>query len=367
MAGLLEVDGPSSPLIDLPFRQTTSWDAVGQVLSTVQLEGRGEFFSVAWSGLLNAGTRLGASTFNLEGRNYLYSAEVNDSGVVSNICRTEMGLPATKVVCSSSSDRVSLVTSGEALRFWQAELTTQGTELFEVCRFQPSGDATNAFTSCDVCVAKPELCTAAGLNCNITVWDATQETVLLQLPVHDKSIYDVGFLDPQTIGSCGEDGSVRLLDIRTPDVCSVVFEAPDLRPLQRISFSQLQPHLISTFMENDSRLLIGDVRKGGYVVAVEDHTAALNAVAWSPHTPVVACSGEDGLISFTVADSFVGTGTSQNPVMESFLIHRARPINGVAWGPHQGQFSLLAAAIGNTLEVIEVNQSPSLKSEDAGR
>jgi WD40 repeat protein len=119
-------------------------------------------------------------------------------------------------------------------------------------------------------------------------------------------------------------------------------------------------------MENDSRLLIGDVRKCGYVVAVGDHTAALNAVAWSPHTPVAACSGEDGLISFTVADSFVGTGTSQNPVMESFLINRSRPINGVAWGPHQGQYSLLAAAIGNKVEVIEVNQSSSLKSEDLG-
>lgn len=229
-----------------------------------------------------------------------------------------------------------LATSGDHLRLWSLPADTPGPSStnsitgrqrdLSVAKLTPlallsnskTPDHTAPLTSLDWNTLSPSLIITSSIDTTCTIWDIPSLTAKTQLIAHDKEVYDVRFCanSVDVFVSCGQDGSVRMFDLRSLEHSTIIYEptgkeerdanggrmSPTLAqqtmshpsPLLRLATSPHDTHLLATFAQDSNLIRILDVRQPGQaLLELRGHGGSINCVEWSPHRRGTLASGAD--------------------------------------------------------------------------
>ncbi|ERS97833.1 WD repeat-containing protein 68 [Sporothrix schenckii 1099-18] len=227
-----------------------------------------------------------------------------------------------------------LATSGDHLRLWSlpsdtptsATSSTIGRRDAGTTKLTPlallsnskTPDHTAPLTSLDWNTVSPSLIITSSIDTTCTIWDIPSLTAKTQLIAHDKEVYDVRFCagSMDVFVSCGQDGSVRMFDLRSLEHSTIIYEptgkddrdaqggriSPTLAqqtmsnppPLLRLATSPHDTHLLATFAQDSDVIRILDVRQPGQaLLELRGHGGSVNCVEWSPHRRGTLASGGD--------------------------------------------------------------------------
>ncbi|KAJ3458745.1 hypothetical protein MRS44_012854 [Fusarium solani] len=226
-----------------------------------------------------------------------------------------------------------LATSGDHLRLWSlpnenpsTPSNTIGRRDNAVTKLTPlallsnskTPDHTAPLTSLDWNTVSPSLIITSSIDTTCTIWDIPSLTAKTQLIAHDKEVYDVRFCakSVDVFVSCGQDGSVRMFDLRSLEHSTIIYEptgkeerdpnggriSPTLAqqtmanppPLLRLATSPHDTHLLATFAQDSNTIRILDVRQPGQaLLELRGHGGAINCIEWSPLRRGMLASGGD--------------------------------------------------------------------------
>ncbi|KAF7541135.1 hypothetical protein G7054_g883 [Neopestalotiopsis clavispora] len=227
-----------------------------------------------------------------------------------------------------------LATSGDHLRLWSLPSEPQnsydnnmiGRQQRPATKLTPlallsnskTPDHTAPLTSLDWNTVSPSLIITSSIDTTCTIWDIPSLTAKTQLIAHDKEVYDVRFCanSVDVFVSCGQDGSVRMFDLRSLEHSTIIYEptakddrdanggriSPTLAqqtmsnapPLMRIATSPHDTHLLATFALDSNVIRILDVRQPGQaLLELRGHGGSVNCMEWSPLRRGMLASGGD--------------------------------------------------------------------------
>ena len=228
-------------------------------------------------------------------------------------------------------------------------------------------DHTAPLTSLDWNQVQPSLIITSSIDTTCTIWDIPSLTAKTQLIAHDKEVYDVRFCagSQDVFVSCGQDGSVRMFDLRSLEHSTIIYEptgkddrgmtrtivderlvtdlVPDANggrisptmaqqtmahppPLLRLATSPHDAHLLATFAQDSNTIRILDVRQPGQaLLELRGHGGSINCIEWSPNRRGTLASGGDDC-QVLIWDLMSQTGSSGGPA-----------INGSAGGQDGGR------------------------------
>ncbi|KAJ0311711.1 hypothetical protein Brms1b_008071 [Colletotrichum noveboracense] len=257
----------------------------------------------------------------------------------SKVAEATHSYPVTRLLWEPPSSQKQstdlLATSGDHLRLWSLpsespvsqsnSINRQGrdpgvTKLTPLALLSNSKtpDHTAPLTSLDWNTVSPSLIITSSIDTTCTIWDIPSLTAKTQLIAHDKEVYDVRFCanSVDVFVSCGQDGSVRMFDLRSLEHSTIIYEptgkddrdanggriSPTLAqqtmsnppPLLRLATSPHDTHLLATFAQDSNVIRILDVRHPGQaLLELRGHGGALNSIEWSPLKRGVLASGGD--------------------------------------------------------------------------
>lgn len=229
-----------------------------------------------------------------------------------------------------------LATSGDHLRLWSLpsdtpsnpgnSITGRGREVaatkltpLALLSNSKTPDHTAPLTSLDWNTVSPSLIITSSIDTTCTIWDIPSLTAKTQLIAHDKEVYDVRFCanSVDVFVSCGQDGSVRMFDLRSLEHSTIIYEptgkedrvdanggkmSPTLAqqtmsnppPLLRIATSPHDTQLLATFAQDSNVIRILDTRQPGQaLLELRGHGGAVNCIDWSPTRRGQLASGGD--------------------------------------------------------------------------
>jgi DDB1- and CUL4-associated factor 7 len=170
-----------------------------------------------------------------------YSLEFN------KVAEATHSYPVTRLLWEPPSSQKQstdlLATSGDHLRLWSlpsetpatpgSSITNRGrdqaiTKLTPLALLSNSKtpDHTAPLTSLDWNTVSPSLIITSSIDTTCTIWDIPSLTAKTQLIAHDKEVYDVRFCanSVDVFVSCGQDGSVRMFDLRSLEHSTIIYE-----------------------------------------------------------------------------------------------------------------------------------------------
>ncbi|KAL2018726.1 hypothetical protein VTK56DRAFT_432 [Thermocarpiscus australiensis] len=259
----------------------------------------------------------------------------------TRIAEATHSYPVTRLLWEPPSSQKQstdlLATSGDHLRLWSlpselqmampgSSITSRNGRDVPVTKLTPlallsnskTPDHTAPLTSLDWNTVTPSLIITSSIDTTCTIWDIPSLTAKTQLIAHDKEVYDVRFCAQSTdvFVSCGQDGSVRMFDLRSLEHSTIIYEptgkeerdanggriSPTLAqqtmshppPLLRLATSPHDHHLLATFAQDSSVIRILDVRQPGQaLLELRGHAGPVNCVEWSPLRRGTLASGAD--------------------------------------------------------------------------
>ncbi|KAK2055167.1 WD40 repeat-like protein [Colletotrichum caudatum] len=257
----------------------------------------------------------------------------------SKVAEATHSYPVTRLLWEPPSSQKQstdlLATSGDHLRLWslpsenpvsQSNSITRQARDPAVTKLTPlallsnskTPDHTAPLTSLDWNTVSPSLIITSSIDTTCTIWDIPSLTAKTQLIAHDKEVYDVRFCanSVDVFVSCGQDGSVRMFDLRSLEHSTIIYEptgkddrdpnggriSPTLAqqtmsnppPLLRLATSPHDTHLLATFAQDSNVIRILDVRHPGQaLLELRGHGGSLNSIEWSPTRRGVLASGAD--------------------------------------------------------------------------
>ncbi|KID98326.1 WD domain containing protein, partial [Metarhizium majus ARSEF 297] len=307
-----------------------------------------------WPPLGNGAGKLAVGSYLEDGHNFI---QILDSQVVpasqdvyspgtskyslefTKVAEATHSYPVTRLLWEPPSSQKQstdlLATSGDHLRLWSLPSETQanpsnnitrgGRDASSITKLTPlallsnskTPDHTAPLTSLDWNTVSPSLIITSSIDTTCTIWDIPSLTAKTQLIAHDKEVYDVRFCanSVDVFVSCGQDGSVRMFDLRSLEHSTIIYEptgkeerdgsgrsspshsqqtAGSPPPLLRLATSPHDTHLLATFAQDSSTIRILDVRQPGQaLLELKGHTGPINCVEWSPLRRGTLASGGD--------------------------------------------------------------------------
>lgn len=165
----------------------------------------------------------------------------------TKIAEATHSFPVTRLLweppSSTKQSTDLLATSGDHLRLWSLPSETPSnpgnsitsrnreaatTKLTPLALLSNSKtpDHTAPLTSLDWNTVSPSLIITSSIDTTCTIWDIPSLTAKTQLIAHDKEVYDVRFCanSVDVFVSCGQDGSVRMFDLRSLEHSTIIYE-----------------------------------------------------------------------------------------------------------------------------------------------
>eukprot|EP00002_Diphylleia_rotans_P027870 TRINITY_DN560_c0_g5_i1.p1 TRINITY_DN560_c0_g5~~TRINITY_DN560_c0_g5_i1.p1 ORF type:complete len:335 (+),score=57.53 TRINITY_DN560_c0_g5_i1:64-1068(+) len=210
--------------------------------------------------------------------------------------------PVTKVKFLPDSTGTKpdyLVTSADYLRLWHLE---EGGVAKRLIRFDndKGSEFCAPITSFDWSYMNTSNVVVSSIDTTCTFWDIQAEKAVAQLIAHDKEVYDVSFhpRSPNEFASVGEDGSIRLFDIRSLDHSTIMYETPNFVPILRMSWNNNDPNFIASVVMDSTKIVVIDIRMpSAPVVELDGHGRCVNSITWAPHSAChMATGADDGYI-----------------------------------------------------------------------
>lgn len=168
----------------------------------------------------------------------------------SKIAEATHSYPVTRLLWEPPSSQKQstdlLATSGDHLRLWSLpsdaaaqpshsnSITSRSGRDHTATKLTPlallsnskTPDHTAPLTSLDWNAVSPSLIITSSIDTTCTIWDIPSLTAKTQLIAHDKEVYDVRFCanSVDVFVSCGQDGSVRMFDLRSLEHSTIIYE-----------------------------------------------------------------------------------------------------------------------------------------------
>jgi DDB1- and CUL4-associated factor 7 len=249
-----------------------------------------------------------------------------------------------------------LASSADFLRIWR--ITDEGVVLEKLLSNSKRSEFSAPLTSLDWSDAEPRRLATASVDTTCTVWDLERGVVDTQLIAHDREVFDVCWGGPGVFASVSADGSVRVFDLRDKEHSTIVYESPlPDSPLLRLSWNKQDPRYMATMSMDSSRVVVLDIRFPTAPVAeLARHQAAVNCIAWAPHSAGHLCSAGDdcqALIWDVSALQAPAARPMRGADLDPILAYGAgAEINGLAWSP--GHPDWVAIALGNKARILRV-------------
>ncbi|PHH65374.1 hypothetical protein CDD81_2478 [Ophiocordyceps australis] len=305
----------------------------------------------------------------------------------TKIAEATHSYPVTRLLWEPPSSQKQstdlLATSGDHLRLWSLPAETSAnpgntitrspretavTKLTPLALLSNSKtpDHTAPLTSLDWNTVSPSLIITSSIDTTCTIWDIPSLTAKTQLIAHDKEVYDVRFCanSVDVFVSCGQDGSVRMFDLRSLEHSTIIYEptgkedrgtdnggrvSPSAAqqtmtsppPLLRLATSPHDTHLLATFAVDSSTIRILDVRQPGQaLLELRGHTGPINCLEWSPLRRGTLVSGADDcqvlvwdLLSSNASSTVNGTPQQDNHRTPIACWECDYEIGNLAWAP----------------------------------
>lgn len=165
----------------------------------------------------------------------------------TKIAEATHSYPVTRLLWEPPSSQKQstdlLATSGDHLRLWSlpsespatpgGNITRRGADVphtkltpLALLSNSKTPDHTAPLTSLDWNTMNPALIITSSIDTTCTIWDIPSLTAKTQLIAHDKEVYDVRFCanTVDVFVSCGQDGSVRMFDLRSLEHSTIIYE-----------------------------------------------------------------------------------------------------------------------------------------------
>ena len=166
----------------------------------------------------------------------------------TKIAEATHSYPVTRLLWEPPSSQKQstdlLATSGDHLRLWSLpsespvsqsnSITSRSNREMPITKLTPlallsnskTPDHTAPLTSLDWNTVTPSLIITSSIDTTCTIWDIPSLTAKTQLIAHDKEVYDVRFCanSVDVFVSCGQDGSVRMFDLRSLEHSTIIYE-----------------------------------------------------------------------------------------------------------------------------------------------
>ncbi len=168
----------------------------------------------------------------------------------------------------------------------------------------------------------------------------------------------------------GADGSLRLFDLRALEHSTIMYEtgaagaagaglasgvgasataSGGAPALLRLSWNKLDMNYLATFAQDAREVVLLDIRMPSFAVAtLGGHTAAVNGVAWAPHSACHVCSVSDDFGALIWDLSIL-----PRPVEDPVLAYTAEgEINNVIWSTSLQDW--VTIAFNNKMQILRV-------------
>ena len=276
--------------------------------------GSSGYASIHWAATTHA-KRLVATTFTTQGTNSIDILDYDGMSRVQIVASTPADIPCCKAQFTPDGRSDVFISVGEYLSVWNLEPKSfmepsveegnsgsrsgplQEFEVFESCRFSNKAEgAPTHYTGCDWATYDPNVVLTCSIDTTVTLWDLPNEKPIRQLVAHDKAVFGVEFYGAKTFVSCSEDGSIRLFDLRTPNItCQVHCESQGLQPIIRVAVNPIRPEALAAILDESSSYLLMDLRKPDICTSESAaHVSPINCITWSGHAnDAVLTGGED--------------------------------------------------------------------------
>lgn len=166
----------------------------------------------------------------------------------TKIAEATHSYPVTRLLWEPPSSQKQstdlLATSGDHLRLWSlpsespatpgSSISRSARDMAPPTKLTPlallsnskTPDHTAPLTSLDWNTVSPSLIITSSIDTTCTIWDIPSLTAKTQLIAHDKEVYDVRFCanSVDVFVSCGQDGSVRMFDLRSLEHSTIIYE-----------------------------------------------------------------------------------------------------------------------------------------------
>ncbi|KAK0583835.1 hypothetical protein LWI29_003693 [Acer saccharum] len=200
---------------------------------------------------------------------------------------------------------------------------------------------------------------ASGEISSIMLWDVDKEQLVNSIPSSSDcsiSALSASQVHGGQLAAGFVDGSVRLYDVRTPEM--LVFEArPHTQQIERVVGISFQPGLdaakvVSASQAGDIQFL--DIRNHrDTYLTIDAHRGSLTALAVHRHAPIIASGSAKQLIKvFNLAGEQLGTIKYHHP---SFMAQRIGSVRCLTFHPYQVLLSAGAAAMQVSPSMLDYN------------
>jgi len=252
-----------------------------------------------------------------------------------------------------------VATSGDYLRVWN--VSNDEVKLETLLNNNKNSDYCAPLTSFDWNEVDPNILGTSSIDTTCTIWGLetgqpigrVQGHVKTQLIAHDKEVYDIAFSRAcsgrDTFASVGGDGSVRMFDLRHLEHSTIIYEEAQHTPLLRLAWNKQDPNYLSTFALDSMETIILDMRMPCTPVArLSNHRAAINGMAWAPHSSCHICTSADDHQAF-IWDIQPMPRAIEDPI----LAYTAEgEINNVKWATNQPDW--IAISYNKSVEILRV-------------
>ncbi|KAL1895779.1 hypothetical protein Cpir12675_003112 [Ceratocystis pirilliformis] len=300
-----------------------------------------------WKPQGNSAGKIATGSYLEDGHNYIQilDTQIGNRGPsrisieFNRVAEATHSYPVTRLLWEPPSSQKQstdlLATSGDHLRLWSLPADSQApqpsstigrqgappTKLTPLALLSNSKtpEHTAPLTSLDWNTLSPSLIITSSIDTTCTIWDIPSLTAKTQLIAHDKEVYDVRFCanSVDVFVSCGQDGSVRMFDLRSLEHSTIIYEptikderaangsrplSPTLAqqtmshppPLLRLATSPHDTNLLATFAQDSNIVRILDVRQPGQaLLELRGHSGSINCVEWSPTRRGILTTGGD--------------------------------------------------------------------------
>ncbi|CAJ0939853.1 unnamed protein product, partial [Mesorhabditis belari] len=271
-------------------------------------------FSSCWSPSMDPHKRfrLAVSSFIEEYSNKVSIVQLDESCSELMLRSTfDHPYPATKLLWIPDSKGTFpdlLATSGDYLRLWRLG-SDDGATLEALLNTNRTAEYCAPLTSFDWNEIDLNLIGTSSIDTTCTVWQLETGQVIgqtrngrvdgsvrTQLIAHDSEVFDIAFSrhSKDVFASVGNDGSVRMFDLRHLDHSTIIYEDAGKQPLLRIGWNKQDNNYLCTFAKDSSEVVCVDTRVPCTPVArLRNHRAPVNGISWAPHSSCHLCTAGD--------------------------------------------------------------------------